>query len=254
MKRDVLTSRDGLFKREAAAPSEAATREAARPAATREAAAQREKAEKRAATRTSNLRDAFGQREPHVVPVEVTIEPACEEPTWEVFRPGGKRRLDGRTRLVLTLAAVAAAAVNAGAAWMYWKVSGSEAAAERSGGTVVMALRGRSDLNRPLKPGRTGDLTVTVTNDKAFPIRITSVAPGPGNIVADDEHRDRGCKDATGVSMTRSSFAVSWEVARNTLGAYTIPDGLRMAADANPACEGAVFTVPVRVIGFGAAR
>jgi hypothetical protein len=195
--------------------------------------------------------DQFG--EPPAQP-EVTVEPVCDEPTWEVRRPGkGGRRIDGRTRSILTMAAVAAVVVNAGAAWAYWKLTAPTIGGEKTGAVIELALRGRSDLNRPLSRGGVGNLTVTVTNDNTFPIRISSVAPGATNIVADDEHRDGGCLDATGVTMTRAAFAVSWEVARNTVGAFTIPAGLRMAKDANPACEGATFTVPIQVSGVSVA-
>jgi hypothetical protein len=204
---------------------------------------------KRAAT---NHRDAFGKRAPQPAPIEVTVQPEFDEPTWEVRQPGsGKRRVDGRTRSILTMAAAAAVVVNAGAAWVYWQVTSSGPGRAAAGAAIALELRGRSDLNRQLLPGGTGNMTVTVTNDNDFPIRIVSVAPGNGNIVADNEHRDRGCRDATGVTMTRSSFPVSWEVARNTVGAYTIPAGLRMAAGANPTCAGATFTVPVQVNGVG---
>jgi hypothetical protein len=204
---------------------------------------------KRAAT---NHRDAFGKRAPQQVPIEVTVQPEFDEPTWEVRQPGArKRRVDGRTRSILTMAAAAAVVVNAGAAWVYWQVTSSGPGQAPAGAAIALELRGRSDLNRQLLPGGVGNMTVTVTNDNNFPIRIVSVAPGSGNIVADNEHRDGGCRDATGVTMSRSSFPVSWEVARNTVGAYTIPAGLRMAAGANPACSGATFTVPVLVNGVG---
>jgi hypothetical protein len=183
-------------------------------------------------------------------PVEVTVGPDMEEPTWEVRRPGRSRgRLDGRTRSILSAAAVAAVVVNAGAAWAYWMVTGSEPGGGRTGAAVDLTLRGRSDLNRPLHPGATGNLTVTLTNDNDFPIRITSVSPGPGNVVADDEHRDAGCLADTGVSLTKPAFEVSWDVPRNTIGAFSIPDGLRMTASSNKACQGATFTVPVQVSG-----
>jgi hypothetical protein len=183
-------------------------------------------------------------------PVEMTVQADVEEPTWEVLRPGrGKRRLDGRTRSILSAAAVAAIVVNAGAAWAYWKVTASETGGARSGTAVKLTLRGRADLNRPLTPGGTGNLTVTLTNDNNFPITITSVSPGPGNAVADDEHRDAGCRDNTGVSLTRTAFAVSLDVPKNTIGAFSIPDGLRMAASSDKACQGATFTVPVQVSG-----
>jgi hypothetical protein len=173
-----------------------------------------------------------------------------DEPTWEVRQPhsSGRRRFDGRTRSILTVAAVAAVIVNAGAAWTYWKV-GSQPAAARAGTVVELTLRGRSDLSRSLTPGGTGSLTVTVTNDNDFPIRITSLKPGPGNVVADDEHRDAGCL-TTGVTMSRPDFEVSWDVAKNTIGAFTVPAGLRMAATSKRACAGATFTVPLQSSGI----
>ena len=183
-------------------------------------------------------------------PVEMTVHSDFEEPTWEVRRPGrGRGRLDGRTRSILSAAAVAAVVVNAGAAWAYWKVTASETGSARAGTAVELTLRGRSDLSRPLIAGGTGDLTVTLINDNNFPITITSVSPGPGHAVADNEHRDAGCRGDTGVSLTRTAFAVSWEVPRNTIGAFSIPDGLRMAASSPKACQGATFTIPVQVSG-----
>jgi hypothetical protein len=182
--------------------------------------------------------------------MHIELEPADhEEPTWEVRTgPDGKRRrLDRRTRAILTVAAVAAIVVNAGAAWTYWRVTGS-ATAQAGAESVSMALRARSDLDKPLRPGETSDLIVTVTNNYEFPIRITSLTPGKGNIVADDEHRDAGCT-AAAVAITAPTFAVDWEVRRNTIGAFTVPGGLAMSPNANPACVGAVFTVPVQVFG-----
>jgi hypothetical protein len=201
-----------------------------------------------------NRRDGFGKREPVPAPEMIVQRNVAEhdEPTWEVREPSdrsGRRRFDGRARSILIAAAVAAIVVNAGAAWAYWKVTKSATASAPSGAVVHLTLRGRSDLSRSLRPGGTGNLTVTLTNDNDFPIRITSVTPGPGNIVADDEHRDAGCLE-TGVSMTKTDFAVSWSVARNTIGAFTLPEGLRMSPHANQACEGATFTVPVRTSGF----
>jgi hypothetical protein len=161
------------------------------------------------------------------------------------------RHIDPRTRAILTTAIVTALAVNAGTVWAYWKVGASAPAAARSGVPVELTLRGRSDLNRPLQPGGTGNLTVTLTNDNDFPIRITSVSPAAGNAVADAEHRDLGCLSRTGVSVTRRAFPVSWSVARNTVGAFTVPAGLSMAAKTGKGCAGATFTVPLQATGTG---
>ena len=183
-------------------------------------------------------------------PIEVTVTPESEEPTWEVYQPGAvRRRLDRRTRSVLGAAVAAALVANAGVAWAYWTVTGSRSASATSGGAVEMVLRARSDLDRPLIPGGTGNLTVTIANDNDFPIRITSVTHGDGKVVADNEHRDAGCRDGSGVRMTRMAFPVSWEVARNTVGAFTIPDGLARSTVHDPECDGATWSIPIRASG-----
>jgi hypothetical protein len=194
-----------------------------------------------------NGREHSGTRTPDM---HIELDPADhEEPTWEVRHPGDnrRRRMDRRTKVILSGAAVAAVVVNAGAAWLYWRITGSETA-QAGAGSVSMALRARSDLDKPLRPGQTSNIAVTVTNDSDFPIRITSLTPGTGKIIADDEHRDAGCK-VPAVSITLPRFDVSWDVQRNTIGAFTVPDGLVMRPDADPACAGAIFTVPVQVFG-----
>jgi hypothetical protein len=173
-----------------------------------------------------------------------------EEPTWEVRVPASRRRrLDRRTRAILIVAAVAAVAVNASAAWAYWHITDSSTSTVVPGTAVELTLPARSDLNKPLAAGSIGNLTVTVTNENDFPVRIKRVGLGGGNIVADDEHREAGCI-ATGVELTRTGFDVSWDVPKNTIGAFLVPDGLSMRADANPKCAGAVFTVPVQLTGY----
>jgi hypothetical protein len=114
---------------------------------------------------------------------------------------------------------------------------------------VELNLRGRSDLDELLRPGGTGDLIVTVTNDNDFPIRVTSVSPAVGNVVADDEHREAGCT-RTGVVFAKDAVPVQWDVDQNHVGAFLVPDGLSMTSASDPACLGAVFTVPVLVRGF----
>jgi hypothetical protein len=184
--------------------------------------------------------------------MHIELAPADhEEPTWEVRQPGQprRRRLDGRTRAILSVAAAGAIVVNAGAAWAYWQITKSSTGRTDSGTAVQLALRARSDLNMPLRRGKRSNLTVTVVNEYDFPIRIKVITPGAGNVVADDERRDAGCLVA-GVGITRPRFDVSWEVPRNTIGAFTIADGLTMRDDANPKCENAVFTVPVQATGY----
>jgi hypothetical protein len=188
----------------------------------------------------------------HAAP-ERTIEVDLDDEPTADLRSGRRRgwlhRLDARTRSILTGAAAAAVLVNAGAVWAYWRITDSETGRAANGTVVEMNLRARSDLNKALEAGGTGDLTVTVTNDNDFPIRITSVSPGQGNIIADDEHREAGCAN-TGVIVAQNSVKVRWDVPRNTVGAFTVPHGLAMGPYSDTACVGAVFTVPVLVSGL----
>jgi hypothetical protein len=175
------------------------------------------------------------------------------DPVYDPQVPKVRRKLDRRTQWILAVAAAAAVVVNAGAAWSYWKVTKSATGGQAGGTAVELSLRARSDYNRPLTAGRTGNLTVTLTNDYDFPIQISRVRRGNGQVVADDEHSDAGCEPA-GVSMSREEFDVTWSVPRNTIGAFTILDGLTMAADTKPECVGATFTLPVRVTGIRQTR
>ncbi len=170
-----------------------------------------------------------------------------EEPTWEMRSPR-KRRFDRRSRTILGFAAIAAILANAGAAWAYWKITQPSQVAGPAPVTVDLLLPGRNDLNHPLRPGDTGKMLVTVTNDKNVPIRITSIRLGPGSVTADPEHRDAGCVEP-GVRMSRPAFPVSWEVARNTVGAFAVDRALVMPHGMPKACAGATFTVPLRAEG-----
>lgn len=172
-----------------------------------------------------------------------------EEPTWEMRSPR-RRRFDRRSRTILAVAAIAAILANAGAAWAYWRITQpSEVAAPAPvPARVALVLAGRNDLSQALRPGGTGNLMVTVANNRSVPIRITTIRMGPGNVVADPDHRDAGCVDPA-VRINRSAFPVSWEVARNTVGAFTVDDALTMPRDVPKACVGATFSVPLRADG-----
>lgn len=152
--------------------------------------------------------------------------------------------------MILTVAAVAALLANAGAAWAYWHFNGPNpeppaAAVASAAADVEITVTATSDPSRALTPGDVGNLTVTVTNQYSNPVRITSILPARGRIVADDGRRAAGCTNPK-VELTRDEFPVSWEVPRNTIGAFILPEALTLRANGSAACKGATFTVPVR--------
>ena len=157
-------------------------------------------------------------------------------------------RLDRRGKVILSIAAAAAVIVNAGVAWAYWKLDGAGTAAAVAGSAVGLQLHGRSDGSKPLYPGGTTDLTVTVINNNDFPVKITSVAAGAGDVTADAAHRDGGCR-TTGVVVSSDVLDVAWEVPENTTDVFTVPGGLMMTNSSDSACQGATFTIPVRATG-----
>ncbi|GAA3351477.1 hypothetical protein GCM10020358_81300 [Amorphoplanes nipponensis] len=171
-------------------------------------------------------------------------------PARRVGRVRRSPRLDRRGRLVLAVAATVAVLVNSGAAWAYWRLDAA-AAAPAPGGPVELTLQARSDDGAALSPGAAVGLTVTVTNRYAFPVRVVAVRAGSGAVTADPAHHDAGCR-GTGLAVAADSRPVSWEVPRNTIGVFIMPGALRMTGAADPACRGAVFTVPVRATGVGA--
>lgn len=160
-------------------------------------------------------------------------------------RAAGARKLDRRGKMILGVAVTAAVIVNAGAAWAYWRLDGNGSGVAVAGSAVELRLQGESDDNKPLYPGGTTNMTVTVTNQNDFPIQITSVSPGDGKVTADSAHRNAGCR-TPGVAIVDDVLKVTWTVPKNTIGVFTVPDGLTMNNSSDSACQGATFTIPVR--------
>lgn len=174
--------------------------------------------------------------------------PAYDDSQRKEAAPMTKPRLDRRGRVILSVAAAAAVLVNAVAAWAYWMLDGEGTGVAVAGTAVELTLTGRSDDSKPLYPGGTTNLTVTVTNQNDFPIKITTVAPGAKAVSADSAHREAGCR-TTGVVVAQKVIPVSWEVPKNTIGVFTVPDGVRMTNSSDSACQGATFTIPVTANG-----
>ena len=172
--------------------------------------------------------------------VGVNPPSALPDPARPKARAMFWQRLDRRGKVILSVAAAAAVLVNAGAAWAYWTLNGGGTGVAVAGTAIELELTGKSDGSSPLYPGGTSHLTVTVTNQNDFPVKVTSIAPGDGAVTADSAHRAAGCR-TTGVVVAQDVLAVSWEVPKNTIGVFTVPDGLRMTNSSDSACQGATL-------------
>ena len=171
--------------------------------------------------------------------------PNASRPKARMMRKG---RLDRRGKVILSVAAATAVLANAGAAWAYWTLQGDGNAVSVAGRAVELKLQGHSDDSKHLFPGGTTNLSVTVTNQNDFAVKITSLSRGSGTVTADPQHRSGGCRD-TGVAVVQAVIDVSWQVPKNTIGVFTVPDGLKMNNNSDSACQGATFTIPIRAVG-----
>ena len=158
-----------------------------------------------------------------------------------------------RTVLIGALVAVLAAAVNAGVAWAFWHTEGTGTAAASARGAVALEAVGTTPPRTALYPGGTAPLRVTIVNPNPFPIRIDAVAAGPGGAQADPAHRAAGCT-VTGVRLTGGVDALTWPIGADETATFTLPAAVTMTNDSDSACQGATFTLPLRMSGQSAAR
>lgn len=154
---------------------------------------------------------------------------------------------------VLALAGVAFAAWNAGGAG-------------RGSAQALSAVDLTTSVATPvagLYPGGSANLSITVNNPNPYPVSVITVEPDPDNAIAVDT---AGC-DAGNVSLviTGGSFTTTPGVlavpvgipakvgSTNGTSPITLTNAVKMIDDADDACQGAVFSVPVVVTGASAA-
>lgn len=156
------------------------------------------------------------------------------------------RKLSRKGMAILSASAVAAVAVNAGAAWAYWKVSGSGTATSSVGSIAALRASGTPAHNAPLFPGVTRGMRVTVTNPNSFLVRLSRIERSTAPVVVDKAHDD--CVHS-GVQLAAASYPVTWDVPANETRSFTLPDAITMTDASDSACQGATFRLPVLVTG-----
>lgn len=158
------------------------------------------------------------------------------------------RKLSRRSKATLAVASILALAVNAGAAWAYWRISGTGTTAAAGATVANLQVSGASYPDVPLFPGARGGLVVTVKNPNSFPVIVKRVMPGPGPVTADAAHRSAGCEQS-GVSLIRNVFAVSWPIPAKSQKVFPISSSVAMSNSSDDACQGATFSIPLSVTG-----
>jgi hypothetical protein len=149
-------------------------------------------------------------------------------------------------RTVATAAALSAGAVGMNAAAAYFTAANGTKAATATAGTIAVTVSATTGTpTRPLYPGGAGDVTLKVDNPNAFPVTLEKVEAAAGNITASGGKGT--CNVPTGVTFTDQTSLNQNVPANSTDNAVDLPGAAAMSLTTADGCQGATFTIPVKV-------
>lgn len=136
-----------------------------------------------------------------------------------------------------------------GRAYAYWTATGTGsttvAVPELDAPVGPQVPAGAVATATPLVPGGDGDLVLVLQNPNPYPVAVTSVGPG----VEPPESNAAGCSGTDALSLNPIVLPVPAPVLPADSGQVTLrfAAAVHMDAHAASACQGAAFTIPVRV-------
>jgi hypothetical protein len=128
-------------------------------------------------------------------------------------------------------------------AFAAWTSSGTGSGSAQATSAVALTTTAAT-TSAQLFPGGSGDLKITVKNDNGYPVRVTDVT-GSGTITSD---KGSACDASTGVSFT-DQHGQALDIPANTSTTFTLSGVIRMSNASDNSCQGAVFTIPVSLVG-----
>ena len=155
-------------------------------------------------------------------------------------------------RSAAVIAASALAIGGAGAAWAAWNLTGSGSTSAKA--TNAQALTIDSVQVVGLSPGNKSDIKFTAKNPNAFPVQITGIT-----ITSIHSGTAATCADSNVVAQTFTLPAPAELTVDPAAGAVpgskniTVPDAIKMIAEAEDGCQGAVFSVKLHLDAVSAA-
>ncbi len=135
-----------------------------------------------------------------------------------------------------------------GTAFAYWARSGGGSSAATTGTTQALVLSPGTASNQ-LYPGGQSAVAVTVTNPNPGPVNAPSLAlettQGTGGFAVDGAHA--ACGVASLTFSTQTNGGAGWTIPASGSSGLSLANSLSMNTNAPNACQGASFTVYLKV-------
>lgn len=147
-----------------------------------------------------------------------------------------------RVRVFVALTVAQITVLVAGVAFAEWLANGTGSGYAKARRATPLTTSSAT-ASESLYPGGTGDAVVTVNNANPYPVTARGIA-GNGAITSGVP----ACDDAgSGVSFVDQTGA--WLVPANGSATLTLISAVAMASTSPDSCQGATFTIPVRITG-----
>ncbi|GGK11818.1 hypothetical protein GCM10010124_00590 [Pilimelia terevasa] len=156
------------------------------------------------------------------------------------------KKINKRSAVIAGAAAVAVGL--GGVAFAAWTADSTGSGTTSAAGTLTGVTVNNVTITGTLRPGTDADVDVAVTNPAGNgQVRILSVVRD-GTITADAAHAAAGCAGAaTGVTFTDTTLATPQTVNDGAAATVAIANAVLMSNDSHNSCQGATFTIPLKV-------
>ncbi len=147
---------------------------------------------------------------------------------------------------VAVATAIVIGATSVGIAFAAWTTNGTGSGSAKATSAIdLTTVDASASTSAQLYPGGSGDLKISIKNDNSYPVRVTNINNAAvGSITSD---KGAACDASTGVTFDNS--AGTWDVPANSTASFTLVGKVHMSNASDTTCQGAIFTIPVDLLG-----
>jgi hypothetical protein len=152
------------------------------------------------------------------------------------------------TKKACLVAAAVAASVVAGVAFAAWIADGTGHGTARAKTAVSLTTVAVPASSATLFPGADAKVTVRVTNDNDYPVRITDVGYGTATATTISGALGSCVNGVDAALIFTDQTGLALDVVAHSSSSFDI-DGVHMGNASLNGCQGATFTIPVTLAG-----